>query len=201
MGKLVNIIGNSGSGKTTLTQRLAETGLFQVHLETHVDRPFQAAFMRDPRYGLANQMDYLLLCAEQEQQIRAQEGVFIQDGGLDQDFYVYTVLFHRHGYLDKDEFALCERLYHTLRRYMPPPEVIIQLTAPLEVAAQRKASRGRALDISTLNDLEAMNELLPDLRRGLMESAAPPCWIEIDSSQEDESYRGCLPGLIDVLRS
>jgi deoxyadenosine/deoxycytidine kinase len=196
MGKLITIIGNSGSGKTTLVKRLSEAGGFPAYLEEHVERPFQAAFARDPRFGLANQVDYLLYRAEQELEIRQREETCIQDGGLDLDFFVFTRLFHDRGYLDEKEFRLCERLYRTLRKVIPAPDLVICLTAPLDVLMERKASRQRELDISVLSDLERMNALLLDLRRGLAASR----WLTFDSSLEDESYQGCLEPILAVLQ-
>ena len=112
------------------------------------------------RFALPNQIDYLLLRAEQERAIRKADGIGIQDGGLDLDYYVFTHLFHRRGYLDQEEFALCSRLYHTLRELLPPPDLVLSLQAPLEVIKQRKRDRQRELDISELKDLETMQSLL-----------------------------------------
>lgn len=163
MGKLVTIIGNSGSGKTTLAAHLAALPACRVYLEEHVGRPFQAAFMHDPHYALANQVDYLLFRAGQEQAIRRAAETGVQDGSLDLDFYVFTRLFHQRGDLDEPSFRLCERLYHTLRSLLPPPDLLVYLHAPLEVLAQRKASRQRELDVSLVQDLQVMDLLLQDL--------------------------------------
>ncbi len=199
MGRLISIIGNSGSGKTTLARRLEETGQFTVFFEQHTERPFQAAFARDARYGLVNQIDYLLYRAEQERVIREQPGVCIQDGGLDLDFHVFTALFHRRGYLSEDEFGLCERLYCMLRAAMPAPEVFICLTAPLPVMAQRKASRGRALDISVTADLEVMEELLQTMRDAMIRQSPPPRWITLDTGTEDIQYGSTVDQLLRIL--
>lgn len=199
MGTLVSIVGNSGSGKTTLARRLQETGRFPVFFEQHTERPFQAAFARDPRYGLANQIDYLLYRAEQERAIREQPGVCIQDGGLDLDFYVFTVLFHRRGFLDAEEFNLCGRLYDTLRGLMPAPEVFIQLTAPLPVMAQRKAGRGRELDISAVEDLAVMEDLLRAMQAEMGRRTPPPRWITVDSGGEDEQYIRAVGRVLHLL--
>ena len=88
MGKLITIVGNSGVGKTTLAAELCRRASFAVGLEQHTERPFQALMAADPRrYALANQVDYLLLRAEQERAIRARPEPGLVDGGLDLDFY------------------------------------------------------------------------------------------------------------------
>ena len=110
MGKLIVVVGNSGVGKTTLTRALCAAGDFATGLEEHIARPFQALFKNDAGFALANQIDYLLLRAEQERLIRADARTGIQDGGLEMDFFVFTRLFQRKGLLSTQEYRLCERL-------------------------------------------------------------------------------------------
>ena len=137
MGKLVSVVGNSGAGKTTLVQRLCALTPLQPALEQHGERPFQQLFADDlTRYGLANQVDYLLLRAEQERAARASDGIAIHDGGLDLDFHGFAKLFWHKGYLSGAEYGLCERLYTTLRACLPPPDLVIYLMAPVSLAEQ-----------------------------------------------------------------
>ncbi len=110
MGKLITIVGSNASGKTTLAQAICQQTGFTPWLESHEDRPYQTLFSKDVRrYAQPNQIDYLLRRAEQERQIRAGKNTGVQDGGLDQDYHLYTRLFHHKGFLDEREFALCQR--------------------------------------------------------------------------------------------
>ena len=195
MGKLIVVVGNSGVGKTTLTEALCAAGDFATGLEEHLARPFQALFKQDARFALANQIDYILLRAEQERLIRTQAKVGIQDGGLEMDFFVFTRLFHQKGLLSAQEFHLCERLYTQIRAAQPLPEGILWLRAPLEVVMERFTQRGRLLEIATRADLQATEVLLNDW----LEQLDPRRIFPIDASVQDPHYQGCLTDALDFI--
>src|SRR5512138_1525749 len=104
MSKLIAIVGSSGTGKTALVRALAAAYPFATAYEQHTERPFQALFKREARFALANQVDYLLLRAEQEKSLRAAQQIGLIDGGLDLDFHGFTRLFHSRGLLTGAEF-------------------------------------------------------------------------------------------------
>ena len=195
MGKLIVVVGNSGVGKTTLTEALLVAGEFTTGMEQHVARPFQAQFKKDAGFALANQIDYLLLRAEQERVIRALPQTGIQDGGLEMDFFVFTRLFHRKGLLSSQEFSLCERLFNQIRSVQPPPEGILWLIAPLKVVMERFARRGRLLEIATQDDLQAIEALLEDWLEGL----EPDRILRIDAANDDPQYQGSLAQALDFI--
>jgi deoxyadenosine/deoxycytidine kinase len=193
MGKLITVVGNSGIGKTTLTKKLCEAGSFVALLENNVERPFQKYFQEDLKgFSLPNQVDFLLFRAEQEIYVRDSDIVGVQDGGLDQDFHVFTKHFHHNGYLDDEEYHLCERLYSTLRLLLPPPDLIIQLTAPVSNLAERMAKRGRNIDIAKSEDLAALEKLIDEW---FAKDDSIPL-IQIDASDEDPSYSTVIEDLV-----
>ncbi|HHY54594.1 MAG TPA: deoxynucleoside kinase [Chloroflexi bacterium] len=170
MGKLIAVIGNTAAGKTTLVAALAAAAPFIIGLEQHAERPFQQALAdelktggaRRLRYALANQIDYLLLRAEQEQEIRRQPGVGLVDGGLDEDFFVFSRHFHALGYLSAAEQALCERFYRYVRLMQPPPDLFIYLTAPLQVLHARFQQRRRPVEIAAADHLAQLQHQVDD---------------------------------------
>ncbi len=195
MAKLIVIIGNCGSGKTALTRMLSEHYGLMPLLEQHEERPFQARFQADLQgYALANQMDYLLFRAEQELALRQTDKIGIADGGLDQDFYVFTKLFHRKGVLTDAEYQLCERLYRALRHSIPPPDLLIRLTAPRDVLTRRRLARTRKLDIVTTDDLETIDQLL---QAWMAETAVPI--ITFETSADDPDYSSTTGPLLAQL--
>ncbi len=198
MGKLVAFVGNCGSGKTTLARLVCAAGGYRPLLEQHVERPFQQAFFADRSAGgFANQIDYLLYRAEQELAARGEPGVGVLDGGLDQDFHLFTHLFHRKGYLSQAEFDVCRRFYDLARHALPAPEAIVCLRARREVLAARRVARQRTVDIVQEQDLGVLDELLADW---IENAGQRSTIIELDTSREDVQFSATLPGLMARLR-
>ena len=198
MGKLIAVVGNTGVGKTTFVRNLCRAAEFTTGLEQHEERPFQELFSLDhQRYALANQVDYLLLRAEQEIEIRKGKKTGVQDGGLDQDFYLFTRLFYRKGYLTDSEYALCARTYKVLRDRLPPPDLMIWMRAPLDKIAERYYQRDRRLGIARIEDMEIMEGLLEDWLGRNVES---PLFV-IDSEAENRKYAKAIQKVIDLIQS
>jgi len=196
MGKLITIVGNNGSGKTTLTNALCRSSGFQAYLESHDDRPYQPLFSQDTRrYALPNQIDYMLRRAEQERQVREGSQIGIQDGGLDQDYYLYTHLFHHKGFLDDRAFDLCRRMYQALRAGLPDPDLVVWLRVPLDLLIARLQARARMIDLAqivTLDDLPVLEGYL----NGWLGEIKPDRVLVVDVVGEDESYRHAVAEVI-----
>lgn len=196
MGKLITIVGNNGSGKTTLTNALCRSSGFQAYLESHDDRPYQPLFSQDTRrYALPNQIDYMLRRAEQERQVRAGSQIGIQDGGLDQDYYLYSRLFHHKGFLDDRAFDLCRRMYQALRAGLPDPDLVVWLRVPLDLLIARLQARARMIDLAqivTLDDLPVLEGYL----NGWLGEIKPDRVLVVDVVGEDESYRHAVAEVI-----
>jgi len=196
MSKIILVVGNSGVGKTTLCATLAAARPLATGLEQHAERPFQALMAADrPRYALANQVDYLLLRAEQERALRAGPLPGLIDGGLDLDFQAFTRLFHARGYLSDAEFALCARLYDSLRALLGPPDLILHLTAPLAVVEARYARRGRPLEIAQRDDLALMDDTIAEWLATVGDIPV----IAIDATADDFCSPAAVAALLGAL--
>lgn len=196
MQKLISVVGASGVGKTTFVNALAKTGNFATAFEQHDERPFQSLFKQDKKYALANQLDYLLLRAEQEKQLRAGDKTGLMDGGLDLDFHGFTRLFRQRGLLTNPEFDLCLRLYSLCRELLPPPDLIVVLSAPQKTIEGRLASR-RRINIASAKDAELMDGFI----REWLESVSEKKILRIDASSEEENYPRATRQLPEWIRS
>ena len=197
MGKLITITGISGVGKTTLARKLGKAAGLPVFAEDHSERPFHTDFVAD-RSDLmfANQMDFLFYRAEQELEIRKSKETGITDGGLETDYFVFTHLFHQRGLLSSDGFELCRRFYQLFRSFSPPPDLIVNLHAPLDVIKQRFLLRHRKIEISQINDLATQQRLVESWLAGIDSSSV----IIVDAENEDAEFSGAIQGLLPIIK-
>ena len=196
MGKLITVVGASGVGKTTLVHALARTYPFATAYEEHAERPFQELFKQDKRYALANQIDYMLLRAEQEKELRASAQMSLIDGGLDLDFHGFTRLFHSRGLLTDPELVLCRRFYLHTRDLLPLPDLIVALSASEEIISQRLASRNR-INIASADDAALFNSFLEEWLVTLPVDQT----LRLDVSSEDSGYAQSVPLILARLHS
>ncbi|MBI5963543.1 MAG: deoxynucleoside kinase [Chloroflexi bacterium] len=196
MNKLVIIVGPSGVGKTTLARALCEKHDFAIAYEQHNERPFQTLFKQDKKLALANQLDYLLYRAEQEHELRKSDKSALMDGGLDLDFHGFTRLFHMHGWLTGEEFNLCQRFYALTRSLLPPPDLIIALSASAKTISERLAARNR-INIASSEDAESLSRFM----REWLESISEEKIIRLDITQEGMDYAHSVPIILDKIKA
>jgi deoxyadenosine/deoxycytidine kinase len=192
MSKLIAVVGASGVGKTALVRALAKAYPFETSYEGHAERPFQARFKNDSRYALANQIDYLLLRAEQEKRLRASPQLGLIDGGLDLDFHGFTRLFHLRRLLTDSEFDLCRRVYIFLREVLPRPELIVRLHADELTVARRLSARDR-INIANVEDTVIFNAFLDEW----LKTIPPERILELDVSNETFEYERSVGIVLD----
>jgi deoxyadenosine/deoxycytidine kinase len=194
INKLIVIVGPSGVGKTTLAQALCERRDFAIAYEQHNERPFQTLFKQDSKYALANQMDYLIFRAEQERELRQNDRPALMDGGLDLDFHGFTRLFHVRGFLSEAEYDLCRRFYLLTRSLLPPPDLIISLSANSQIIRARLAARNR-INIASSEDTSLVEEYVEEWLASIPESNI----IKLNVTQENMDYAQSVSAILEKM--
>ena len=194
MNKLIAVVGASGVGKTALVQALSSVYPFATAYEQHAGRPFQTLFKNDSRYALANQIDYLLLRAEQEKSLRASSRFGLIDGGLDLDFHGFTRLFLSRGLLTEPEFDLCLRVYTFIREVCPRPELIVRLNAD-EMTVAGRLSRRERINIANPEDTALLNSLVDEWLAGIPSDQV----LDLDVLHETLEYKQSVPIILKRL--
>lgn len=196
MGKLITIVGASGVGKTALVKALSRASPFSIAYEQHAERPFQALFKQDKRYALANQIDYFLLRAEQERELRASPRIGLMDGGLDLDFHAFTRLFLSRNLLTDPEYDLCRRVYAFIRASLPGPELIVRLWADDITVADRLSGRKR-INIAGAEDTALFNSFLDEW----LASVPSDQVLRLDVSKETLDYNRSVEQILNHIQS
>jgi len=187
------IEGLIGVGKTSLARLLESEWGARLVLEPAATNPFLESFYRDPdRYGLPVQIYYLL------ERWRQQEVIAQQD--LFQDLVVSDYLFAKDQLfaektLKKEELTTYERLAQALGVYVPKPDLVIFVDAPIDTIMKRINKRSMpGEELIKREYLEDLRERYTTLLDGWSDC---PVWY-LDNTQLD--YVDSAEDKQDVLR-
>jgi deoxyguanosine kinase len=141
--RFITIEGPIGVGKTTFVEMLAE----RLRLRTIFDaegNPFIGEFYDGaPGSALKAQL-YFLLARHQLLANAKQPGLYEQ--GTISDFLFEKDRLFAHLNLNEDELSIYEKLFALLNERLPKPDLVIYLTAPVEVLMKRIRSRSRGYE-------------------------------------------------------
>ena len=92
------------------------------------------------------------------------------------------------------EFDLCCRFYQLARQFLPPPDLIIHLTAREDLIRQRLASRKR-INIASAEDTALFNSYVGEW----LGTISPSRLLHLDVSDEPLGYDGSLQMIFRLL--
>lgn len=194
----IAVEGSIGVGKTTLAKKLAASFQYATLLEDAEENPFLEKFYRNrEQSALATQLFFLFQRAQKIQDMR-QADIFeparVADFLIDKD-----PLFARIN-LDRDEYALYEKVYQQLTIDAPRPDLVIYLQAPTDVLLSRIDNRGLEMERGIERDyLERLNEVYSEFF--LYYDEAPLLIVnasEIDLASSEEDYKDLVNYLLDI---
>src|SRR4030042_3273160 len=142
-----------GVGKTSLASRLAEEFEARTLFENVEENPFLQEFYQDRKKNAFKTQLYFLLSRYQQQVDLVQTDLF-QKTAVGDYLFAKDRIFARLN-LDRDELHLYDELYRILSPRIPRPDLVIYLSADIEILKKRIRGRAkpyeRSLDMSYLS--------------------------------------------------
>lgn len=137
----IAVEGPIGVGKTSLARLLAREMDARLMLEAVDENPFLARFYDDPdKYSLPAQL-YFLLTRYQRQREMAQQDLFARTTVCDYLFSKDRIFAALN--LAPDEMALYDNVYRLLDQRMRKPDLVVYMSARVDVLAERLRKRNR----------------------------------------------------------
>jgi deoxyadenosine/deoxycytidine kinase len=140
----IAVAGNIGVGKSSLTRLLAERLGWAPFFEAVDENPYLADFYTDmAQWSFHSQVYFLSRRLQHHRKLLDHPGSVIQDRSIYEDAEVFAENLYRQGKLSQRDYRCYHDLYDGICAFLPPPDLLIYLQAPVGVLAERIAQRGR----------------------------------------------------------
>jgi deoxyguanosine kinase len=141
----IAIEGVIGVGKTTLARLLQPVFQSGLLLEVFEENPFLSNFYADrQRYAFQTQIFFLL--SRYHQQRRSVPEILSSGDSLIADYTFEKDALFAGINLQGDELEMYYRVHEALAEKIPPPDVIVYLSADIDVLMQRISQRDRSYE-------------------------------------------------------
>jgi deoxyadenosine/deoxycytidine kinase/nucleoside 2-deoxyribosyltransferase len=145
----VAVSGPLGVGKTTLIELMSSRGNWRVLEEPVDENPYLGnVYANLPDLGFRMQAYYLGRRAQQHRQAASLQNPTLQERCILDDVEVFFPAYRDHGAYDDNDYETLMSLYAAIRPYLPLPDLVVSLEAPLEVTVDRIRRRDRAAERS-----------------------------------------------------
>lgn len=157
----IAVAGNIGVGKSSLTRLLAETLGWEPFFEAVDENPYLSDFYRDMgSWSFHSQVYFLSRRLEHHRRLLDFPGSVIQDRSIYEDAEIFARNLFRQDLMTERDYSTYQQLYEGICNFLPPPDLIIYLQAPVGVLAERIAMRGRSYERQiSIAYLAELNEL------------------------------------------
>jgi deoxyguanosine kinase len=187
--------GPIGVGKTALTQMLAKRLGAQAVFEIVEENPFLASFYSDrEKYAFQTQLFFLLSRFKQQQEL-SQPELFAQATVSDYLFGKDRLFAQLN--LDPHEFLLYDKIYDLLGTRVVKPDLVIHLSARLDVLLARIRRRGR--EFERRFDAAYLERLTQAYNEFFFAYEESPLLVvntsDIDFVQSQEDFEGLLSAI------
>ncbi len=161
MKKFIAIAGNIGVGKSSLVRLLSNRLGWKAFFEPVAENPYLADFYQDMhRWAYHSQIFFLTQRLQMHYQLSLYPSSAILDRTVYEDAEVFARNLYLQGYIQQRDYDAYTELYHVLCEFLPPPDLVIYLKAPVDVLIERIQHRGRTYErqippdyLAQLNDL------------------------------------------------
>ena len=190
MKRFVAIAGNIGVGKSTLTRLLERRLGWEPFYEAVNDNPYLADFYEDmERWAFHSQIFFLSRRLADHRTILDHPASAIQDRSVYEDAEIFARNLYQQGMLSERDYAAYRKLYEAVRAFVPPPDLIVYLSATVPTLQARIAQRGRDFERNINREyLEQLNALYDRWLQGF--DLCPVLTIPTDDLDfvEDEAH-------------
>lgn len=163
MKKFIAIAGNIGVGKSTLVEMLCARMHWEPFFEGVTDNPYLADFYKDMRaWAFHSQIFFLARRLRDLRRLRDFPGVAVQDRSVYEDAEIFAKNLYRQGYIAERDWQTYWELYQVLTELLPPPDLVVYLSASVPTLLYRIALRGREYEKNIAPDYLARLNVLYD---------------------------------------
>jgi deoxyadenosine/deoxycytidine kinase len=163
MKKFIAVAGNIGVGKSTLVEMLCARMQWEPFFEGVRDNPYLADFYKDMRaWAFHSQIFFLARRLRDLRRLRDFPGVVVQDRSVYEDAEIFAKNLYRQGYIAERDWQTYWELYQVLTELLPPPDLVVYLSASVPTLLHRIALRGREYEKNIAPDYLARLNVLYD---------------------------------------
>ena len=161
MKKYIIVAGNIGVGKSTLVNLLCEPLSCDPFYEPVTQNPYLADFYNDMNtWSFHSQVFFLAHRLKTQHNILKYPRSVIQDRSIYEDAEIFARNLYLQGNLTQRDYETYFSLYQSLVEFLPPPDLVIFLSASVSTLVRRISQRNRSYEQSIPPDyLDRLNRL------------------------------------------